>query len=465
MLRRLSVFSGGWTLEAAEDITGFDGVDVFFALEGLVNKSLVEVGRSDPEAARYRFLESIRQYARDRLFEVGEGEALRERHAEYFVTHALEVVPHMYAADMMDWIPRLRTELDNLRALVAWSVESRPVYALKLAGMIYHQQAFWMRPDEAREWCEAAVQAARPLFEAGDPEIPHADFINALISLGITEGFRGDQARAIPIGEEALELARQYAEQQLLARVLPLTAMVAIFNRRIELLSRAEEAIRISRENGFEVELFFALVILGGIYLFGGDVGKGEALIEEGLAMSMVSGNPRNLARVLDVRAAVLMFKGDLAGAAEMHRQAAEKFEEIGDVVRANMSRSNVGHNFRRAGDMEEAEAWYRQTIPAYLDYGHPPAVAHQLECFAFIAIERGQFERAARLLGAAGEIRRRVNSPSTDPVEIGELEKALNALNEALGEAARDRLMAEGARLEMDEAVGFALGERYSPE
>ncbi len=121
-------------------------------------------------------------------------------------------------------------------------------------------------------------------------------------------------------------------------------------------------------------------------------------------------------------------------------------------------STSEVAHLMRRHGDAEEAEAFYKEAIVMWQELGHESAVAHQLECLAYVAIARGQPEHAATLLGAATEARRRLDAVSQDPTEVAELAEAREQLAAELGEAARDKAMASGMRLSMDEAVRMAV-------
>jgi hypothetical protein len=122
------------------------------------------------------------------------------------------------------------------------------------------------------------------------------------------------------------------------------------------------------------------------------------------------------------------------------------------------VGQSAMAHLLRQQGQFVEAEAYYRQSIVGWLELGHRPAVAHQLECLAYIAIAQGDFHRAAMLLGTAVKTRQRLDALSKDPQEIAELARALEQLAEAMGEQERDRLMAQGARLDLDAAVESAL-------
>jgi hypothetical protein len=114
----------------------------------------------------------------------------------------------------------------------------------------------------------------------------------------------------------------------------------------------------------------------------------------------------------------------------------------------------------RRNGKLQEALPLYRETIKVWQEEGSLPALAHQLECFGYMAITNGDHEHAARLLGRAEATREELNTPSTDPLEISEMEQAMTQLAGAMGEVERDRVMAEGSEMSMDEAVALALSE-----
>ena len=137
-------------MESAQAVAGFDPLDeydVFDNLEQLVNKSLVTVKHHLEGEARYGMLESVRQYARDRQFEAGESETLRDRHADYFVVFALEAEPHLILSTMLDWTNRIIPELDNLRSVIAWTLEDRPEVALRIGGALLNNDVQWIKPQ------------------------------------------------------------------------------------------------------------------------------------------------------------------------------------------------------------------------------------------------------------------------------------------------------------------------------
>ena len=152
---------------------------------------------------------------------------------------------------------------------------------------------------------------------------------------------------------------------------------------------------------------------------------------------------------------------GDSDDASEFEPRALEV--NTGSEVVRFVTRAELAHIARQSGNYEEAEAYYRQSIVGWQELGHPSALAHQVECFAYIALERGQYAHAALLLGAAGNAREQKNMLSTAPHEIAELEQALERLAAAMGEEERDGAMAEGSLMNLDDAVQIALEKSES--
>lgn len=138
--------------------------------------------------------------------------------------------------------------------------------------------------------------------------------------------------------------------------------------------------------------------------------------------------------------------------------KAIDDFRAINDQRNVLHSNSDLAHLFRRTGNIQEALPLYRETILRWQEEGSLPAVAHQLECFAYMAMIVGDHAHAARLLGRANATREELSAHSTDPLEIAEMEQAMTQLAEALGQTERDRLMAQGAQSSLDQAVTLAL-------
>ena len=441
LLRRLSVFSGGWSLEAAQAVAAgdpLDEYDVFDSLEGLINKSQVRVRRRGEAEARYEMLESIRQYARDRLFEAGEGEALRDRHADYYVAFALEAEQYMFQSTAVNWTVRIALELDNLRSVLTWTLEDRPEIALRIAGALLRQDFYLVNAREARSWLEPAIEKTRDSLGEGDGVVPVEDMIKALQAMGMTYSRQGKESEAVGLYRESVLLAREADDFNLLAWGIAwgaaLESRLGIADVSAETHQEIEEAISLSRERGLDLALAWLLFVSWAILAGQGNIEAAEPYFQEAIEIVQKINSPYLSAIALSARAAFARATLDLDEAKELYLQAIENHRVLNDRWGPIRPMSDLAHILRREGDLEGAEAYYRETIVGWQEQGHRSAVAHQLECFTYIAIGRGQNERAARLLGAAMETRERLNAQSTDPTEVAELAGAMEQLAEAMG-------------------------------
>ena len=260
LFRRLSVFAGGWTLEAAEALCAdLPAIDL---LTRLVNKSLAVVEEEEP-GRRYFYLETIRQYARDKLLEAGESALLRNRHLEFFIKFAETAGPMMDRSEVLEWIPLLEAELDNLRAALEWSLETDQIAALRLVGCLAY---FWSRRGYAVEgihWTSAAIKKSEAPPWGMDNTMTRFHLRargSALQALSFLRFGQGDNPAAIRAGEESIAIARRLRDQKLLAVNLAFTATAKAFlGERSTALSYAEEAVQIARREGSPFELGLAL--------------------------------------------------------------------------------------------------------------------------------------------------------------------------------------------------------------
>ncbi len=454
LLRRLSVFAGGWTLEAAEAVAGSDGdsdpLDVLEGLAQLVGKSLVMAS----DEGRYRLLETIRQYARDRLWEAGEGEAPRDRHAAFFLALALEAQPHLTGPHMVPWLDRLEAERDNLRAALDWTLESRPETALQLVAAL---QFYWLRRAHTTETRLVLEQALDPGRMDNVPVTPSSQAAHArvLVTLAQTLIAQGENAAAVEAATEAVAVARRLGEPQILAHSLGMLALANGYGGRIEAAQAvAEESLTISRRHGYSLEQMMALSALAGPALYGGSDFTGtRGHLEEIERLARTQGNPWDMALATMSLGALARREGRAGTAQARFEQAAALFDEVGDQHFATVARSELAHTLRRQGRDDEALALYRQTLHVWQQMGHRSAVAHQLECLATLALRRGEAARAARLLGSA-EVLREAAGTQRQPEEQGEYETTLEELRGRLDESALNAAWAEGRTRSVDRAV-----------
>jgi non-specific serine/threonine protein kinase len=219
------VFAGGWTIEAAEVIAADDGAhgdNVLNLLSRLVDKSLVIVDRSVDGGRRYRFLETVRQYARERLVESGESERVRDRHLAFFHQAVRRAEPELTRERQLSWLDRLEREHDNLRAALEWCLAA-PERGRQTVEVVTPLWWFWIKRGyyrEGQEWLERALSAG------GD--IPPALRAKALIALGAITFFQGHFDRARQILDESATLARTIGDLSLLSFALGLSALASL---------------------------------------------------------------------------------------------------------------------------------------------------------------------------------------------------------------------------------------------
>lgn len=208
------------------------------------------------------------------------------------------------------------------------------------------------------------------------------------------------------------------------------------------------------------MELFILLFSAAQAYLAKNELEKAKGYYDEVIQMLETIDVPYMNAWAYVAQANMAAANQDWAEAEKYQLLAAEANDSLGDQRLAATTCSTLAHLYRRGGRFEEALALYRQTILAWQEQGHQSAVAHQIECFAYIAITKQQYHRAAQLLGAARKTRERLNSPSTDLQEIDDLRQAMNVLKENMGAVELNRMIDKGERMSLDVAVAFVLAE-----
>src|SRR5574341_1445506 len=257
LLRRLSVFAGGWSFEAAQAVCRDRlGDEVLDLLTHLVDKSLVAV-EEETEEARYRLPETIRQYARDKLFESGEAEQVRDRHLDFFLRFAEQAEPKLRSAEQLVWLNRLETEHDNLRTALAWSLQSsKSDLALQLAGALYY---FWVLRgnfSEMYKWLNDArtfdERKRNEKIAAGKytpTPVEMAQRAKALYGATLSQFGSMDIKRARALVEQSLRLWREVGDKLWAAVALELAALMASVGREYEMaLGYLEEGVSLARQ-------------------------------------------------------------------------------------------------------------------------------------------------------------------------------------------------------------------------
>jgi len=464
-LRRLSVFSGGWRLSAAEEVIGDDQLEeasIFDLIDQLINKSLVVVNHLPGGEVRYRLLESIRQYARDRLFEAGEGEVLRDKHATYFAGFIDEVEARFSGEEMVPWLKRLIQETDNFRSALEWTTERNPPLMVEIAGKLFSiggQGFWWFSPTQSRRWLEAAIEIGKdieaPKEKAHEHQIHLGLAFTALSGVDFVQG-RHEESEAA--GRQAVALLRPTGDTKQLSYALATNAFAFIFSGQWELARVAgEEARQIALSNGHLFPLAMALGALTSSSMILGDIESVQSYLKESKTLGKDVENPWVNAQTARLEGRYLAFHGDFEQAQSAYELAEKLFWELDDRLQSLIAKSEVAHQMRRQGNLEAALPIYRDTILKFQDIGNEAAIAHQLECFGYIAITLDAPERAAKLLGSAQVLREKTNSPITFPWEKIDHDQAMVQMASLLGETTMEKVMIDGGMMAVDEAIAFA--------
>jgi predicted ATPase/DNA-binding CsgD family transcriptional regulator/Tfp pilus assembly protein PilF len=282
LLRRLSVFTGGFVLKASEQICAGAGLQpdqVFAQLAGLVAKSLVIADTSGAQA-HYKLLETIRAYGADKLSQAGETKAVRAHHAACYTELAEQAEPELGGVDQKVWLERLEVEHNNLRAALEYSLAcGQPKQGLRLASALAQ---FWMLRgylSESRAWLDQALAAA--------PNAPVLLRAKAFVGASLLAGTAGDFPTAVAAGQQSLALARQAGDAQTSALALSMLGRFVMFADLPKAGRLVEDAITLARQTNDRRCLICSLIMLGWARLFQNNLAATHALLEEGLDLAL----------------------------------------------------------------------------------------------------------------------------------------------------------------------------------
>ncbi len=451
---RLSTFAGGWTLEASEAVTSSEGVaegEVLNPLSGLVEKSLVVAeGIGQSGSVRYRLLEPVRQYAREKLEEV------RRRHAEFFLAQAAEAEPGLRGPEDRKWLERLEREHDNMRAALSWALEREEVeLGLMPAGAL---GTFWHAHGhlgEGRRWLEEAL--------AKDGRASVAARIKALKALFWLVCDQWDNDRVEAVAKEGMELSAEVEIGSSLAASL--RTMLAVpawvggdYERGKDLL---EESLAFSQETDDKIMIAEALVQLGGTTAAMGDIARANEIFEEGIAVCREAGYTNRLPFFLHSLGYMLMLEGDYERGAALNEEAVTICREHGYKASLNYALDNLGWAALLQRDHERARTYYEESLVVCRELGHKMIASWSLEGLACVAGANGKDERAGRIFGAAQVLHvREAVAFQLIPEEDAWCEPYRATTRSLLGEAAWEEALEQGRAMGMEQAIEYALSD-----
>jgi DNA-binding CsgD family transcriptional regulator/tetratricopeptide (TPR) repeat protein len=454
LLRRLSVFAGSFGLAAAEGACSGDGIergDVLDLLSSLVDKSLVVVKERDGEA-RYRLLETVRQYAAEKLGGSGEAERVRERHAEFFLTLAEELEPAMWGAEEGAWLGRLEAEDDNLRAALSWAIEHDTELGLRLAGALRWYWYWRGHYGEGRGWLDEALKKGG----AGTSVAARA---KALHAVGWLAHDQGDMRRAEEAAEEGIELGRSAEIADCFAASFRNLLGEAARHRGDfrRATAQFEEGTALYREAGDRRGVAWGLFLQGNASSLRDDHERATELYEEGLVLCRELGGAQPLGDYLSHLGYEFLLRGDHERAATLNEQAAALLRSQGYKGGLQFALNNLGWVALDRGLDERAEALYGESLLLCRELGDRLTASESLDGLACAAGSRGATQRAARLFGAAGALREAVGYRQA-PRGRALREPHLRAARSRVDKEAWEAAWSEGMVMSQEEAVEYAL-------
>jgi predicted ATPase len=459
LFRRLAVFVGGCTLEAAEAVcnTGRDlGIDLVEGLSSLVDKNLVQ--RVDRAGAQPRFamLETIREYALERLIDGGEEPAARRAHAAYCLVLAEEGNPELSSADRARWLSQCDVEIDNLRFALDWLFQTRDLdWGLRLCVALFR---FW---DMREHLVEGRARLETVLRLAGADHAKERARIS--LFLGALATTQGDY----PAGEQALEQSLSLYED--LGDESGIAASLNALG-----VSARDRGDYLTAQRNFERSLACWRILsdrqatarclhnLANVVKVRGDYPRAEWALREATDIFEELGDRTGAAWCISQQGDIARARDDRDAARGLYQRALSIFRETGDPWGSARSLTDLAYIDCEQGNHAAAHAACSEALEIFAGLGHRRGIARALEGSACLALAQGHAERALKLAAAAAHLRQLISAP-LHQAEQSKLEQSLLVAWKSLNEAEGKRAWTEGSEMSLEQAIQFSLEGRES--
>jgi predicted ATPase/DNA-binding CsgD family transcriptional regulator len=416
LFQRLAVFAGGCTLEAAEKVCGGEGIvasDVVSLMARLVEKSFV-IADGRKAQTRYRYLETVQHYGREKLEASGTTGDLRQLHGHYFRDLAEAAESHLHGIGQEIWFERLDAEQDNIRAALRWSIDCDPDAALRMTSALWRYWFHRGMAEEGSRWADEAMSIAR----------------GAASSIAL--------ARAVNAGGSLQVALAQFDAAE----------------------RRYEGALTLAREAGDNVTVMRAVSNLAMLARGRRDHERSSALYREALALAEQLEDPWSVALAMSGLGEIAFEQGDRASAATYYKSALRWMRRTGDRMRAAHFMRLLADLARSEGRRDRAASLYRRALVVFRGLGDRVGQADMLERLGVDLYGRGRVQEAARLLGAGAAIRRAVGQSLEDARGKEVVEIALT-VDAGLTSEERAALEVDGGGTAVEEAIDLALQRR----
>src|SRR6266540_1225585 len=468
LFQRLGVFVGGCTLEAASEVLSFElrvmneeadqlktqtsELKTLEGLAALVDKSLLRQS-ADGDEPRFTMLETIREYALERLAEHGEADAIRQQHATYFLKFAEEYDPwpRLHAPPQEHWLARLEAEHENLRAASGWFAEQGEAECgVRLAGALVGFWADRFHWDEGRAWLEAALTRSGSVsVVARAKAVLGTSFLAVRLSDFIT-------ARAYV--EEGLALFRGLSDKAAIALALLVLGNIILSKGEYAMAHAcAEECLALFQEVSDQWGRALAFQLLGHIEAVQGDVAQAAIYNEENLTFFRQIGDKRGIGENLIDKGGLAQLQGEWEQALACYGESLVIFRELGAKEMTAVVLHHLGGAVLHQGDALRAAACFAEGMTLNREVGSRSGIAMNLAEMAGVAAAQGQPERSARLFGAADALFDALGT-TVELVDRREYDRNREIARAQLGDKAFAAVWAAGGALTLEQAIAEAL-------
>ena len=463
LLQRLTLFTAGFTLNTAESACAWGEIqheDVLDLLSSLVSKSLVVAETLQGSEARYRLLETLRQYAQEKLRASGEWVSAHDQYLACWLRLTEEVAPKLHEQYQHLWLDWLETENDNIRAALAWALEQQRIEAgMRIGTALY---SFWQTRAYIREgysWYEQFLHQI-------DDSVPLAVHVNTLTWSSVMASFLGDAVTATARGQEAVALCEAAGEE---GKPLLAVALIGVasgakaagdYQTRYRI---GEQLIEVYRELDDPVSLGITVMIQGETAIALAEHNAAQLLLEESMALARAAGDKSRIAMTLN-------FMGDLARSEREFVQALSDYEEslsiwreLGAAKEIPATLHNLAYVCLYQGDIARAHTLFYESLEAHRAQNNREGIVEGLRGFAALASKTGLAAESARLYAAVAADGRG-DSASLWALEKLEYKHYIGMARARLSDADFEAEQAKGRALSMEQAIAYALSLSFQP-
>ena len=452
LLSRLSVFAGGWTVESATEvclIVQLEERDVLNLLLNLSDKSLVIIEELQGET-RYRFLETIRQYALEKLAESGEQRLVRNRHLDFFIHFAEEAERNYRSEKQLYWFSAMQQERDNFRAALDYVLHTDQVDAsLRLVATAFWLWFFQGPWSEGQMWAESVLAKAQNLRTKAGAKVHMA--------VGLLHFAQSNYSAARTNLENSLSIWQELGDKWWSAFVLGFLGLTQRPRDQKTASDSFEASLRLATETGEEWILAFALWNSGENALYLKNLSDAEAMLNHSLEIGQTLGDRMLQNEALRALGEIYEARQEYEKAVDLYRESLAIVQELRDITNVSHLYFNVGRALQLAGDNVEARRYFLDALDQSRQLGKKTGEVRALAGLGVVAYAQGQAERAAILLMASRSLLAKLglNFPST---QSAWLDRHWEAACATLGEEKFAVAVAQAEKMSLDQTVNYAL-------